>query len=182
MDSSEPNGKKFPQSRGASLLNLSQSRLQTRSRESIETVNSVTVRMSAQKSLRSITGAKLKSSIRKKLSFGRKESFNLENSLDQTQREPVELTRAESRDMFEDSQSANDSLLTRFQKADQVSSSALFASPSCPLATPEVGLVSPQPDQPKAQDTTPLPPSRSQSGSLNSSPLPPTHLRGGVLI
>ena len=36
--------------------------------------------------------------------------------------------------------------------------------------------MSPQPDQPKAQDTTPLPPSHSQSGSLNSSPLPPSEI------
>ena len=168
--------------RSANLVNLglkNSSKFQRRSRESIETV-----RMSAEKSLRSISGAKVKSKISKKLSFGRRESIDLQNTVSQNSVEPVQLTKTVStisEDMFKDFEdqdfSANDSLLTRFKAADQVP--PLFATPS-----PVDGIVSPQPGPSKALETTPIPSSyapvsvssSNQTESLDSSPLPPSEI------
>ena len=140
MASGAGNGsRKFPPSRAANLVDLAKqsSKFQTRSRESLETV-----KMSAEKSLRKVPGTRLGSKLRKRLSFGRVDKYDLSKSKEDTV--PVQLTKKVSKDMFEESQDAD------------LKASASDAQPQrSPIASSDVGLtVSPQQ---AASSRSPLP-------------------------
>ena len=175
MASGAGNGsRKFPPSRAANLVDLAKqsSKFQTRSRESLETV-----KMSAEKSLRKVPGTRLGSKLRKRLSFGRVDKYDLSKSKEDTV--PVQLTKKVSKDMFEESQDAD------------LKASASDAQPQrSPIASSDVGLtVSPQqaassrsplPSSEVVLTVPPQPTTSSDAATASRSPLPSSEV--GLIV